>query len=182
MAAPATLLLPIVLEDRGQVDHVGWVMLASALGAVVGSVLGARLRVARPGLWAMTALLFQVVELACFIAEVPTVMVGTAVLLSGVGYSVFGVLWMSALNTQVPRRYLGRVLSVDATVNTALQPVVLTLMGALIAGVGVPAVAPGAAGVLVISTLLPLAVPGVAAFRDRPLRGRPNRSKAYECY
>ncbi|MBB1260685.1 MFS transporter [Streptomyces alkaliterrae] len=166
VTAPATLLLPIVLEDRGQVGHVGWVMSASALGAVVGSVLGARLRVARPGLWAMTALLFQLVELACFIAEVPTVTVGAAVLLSGVGYSVFGVLWMSALHTQVPRRYLGRVLSVDATANTALQPVALALMGALIAGVGVPAVAAGAAVVLVTSTLLPLAVPGVAAFHD----------------
>jgi hypothetical protein len=82
----------------------------------------------------------------------------------GLGSALFGVLWITALQVRVPRAMIGRVLSIDAVVNSVFAPIGLAAMGAIIGVSGHAAIGWVAALVAVVSSLALLFVHAVSTF------------------
>ena len=81
-----------------------------------------------------------------------------AAFLTGVGTEVFGVLWDSTMQQEIPGEKLSRVSSYDALGSFVLIPVGLSAVGAIAALVGTRTTFFGAAALIVAATALVLLI------------------------
>ncbi|GGZ16165.1 MFS transporter [Streptomyces inusitatus] len=164
--APMLVLLPVYLSARGQMPQYGVLLALQAAGSAVGGLaVGAR-PPRRPGTVAVLGLGLGVVQLAFMMTGVSITLLGFSVFLTGMGYGIFGVLWASALQRAVPDELLGRVFAVEMLGTYALEPVGLALAPMAADLLGLRTVLVVALAVLVVTTVLPLFVPGVRTFAD----------------
>jgi len=153
------LLLPLIVGENG--SWYGWIVAVEAVGAFLGATIGAAVKTASRGWLAMLALLCQLPQILALAFRLGPVALLVTSLLAGVGLSVFGVVWTTALHTTVPREKLGRVFSVDAVATQGLRPVGYVAAGLLLGALGTAAIAWTAAIVLVISVAAVLPLPGL---------------------
>ncbi|CAM5704673.1 MFS transporter [Streptomyces aurantiogriseus] len=125
--APVAVLLPIILEERGQFTAYGPLIALQALGSVVGGMAIAAWNPRRPGTVAVLALALLATQLACLVTAAPLVLLGASVVATGFGYAVFNVAWASALQRAIPAEMQGRVFAIDTIGTYGLQPVGLAL-------------------------------------------------------
>jgi MFS family permease len=122
--AGALLVLgPAVADESIGRSAWGFVLAAQTTGAVVGAVIGMRLRVRRlllTGVLCMTSELFLLLALA-LAPQVGVLLV--AALLTGLGIEMFGVAWETTVQAQVPTDKLARVYSYDALGSNLAVPV-----------------------------------------------------------
>lgn len=166
VVAPATILLPIVLKRLDAEPAFGPLLAVEAVGAILGALAGARVAPRRPGVIAMFALLLQGPQLVALGYSAPLPLLALGMALAGFGLSVFAVLWTSALQTRVPRTYVGRVLSLDALGTSAIEPLGLACAGWLVGALGFSTTSIVAFAVLVGSVVSVIVVPGVRTFSD----------------
>ncbi|MEU6561968.1 MFS transporter [Nocardia nova] len=182
---PLSVLMPMLYAESWGGRLVGLIVAAEALGAFLGAAWGGTIRTGRPGMWGMLALSAQLPQIVAVAAVAPPWAIIPASVLAGTGLSLFGVLWISALQSGTPPDLLGRVLSIDALANSALSPVGLLLAAAAIPLIGPRYVAWAAAAILVISIAAVLPVRGVAELADPspspgadPVRAEPADDRA----
>ncbi|SRR6266487_186793 len=162
--APALVLLPLVLSQRGASHAYGLLVALQALGSMLGGLVAGRWRPAERGTVAILGLLLLTGQLLCLAFDVPLAVLAAAMVVTGFGYALFGVLWMSALQGKIPGEVLGRVLSVEMLGTYALEPAGLALAPVAVSAFGiVPVVAAGII-TMVVSSAVPLLVPGVRRF------------------
>lgn len=163
------VLAPVVSQQHyGGASLYAGVLALEACGSVGAGLALVRLRVRRPLLAGSVGMLAFAPELGALAVHGPvwTLLVLAAV--AGAGTQVFGVLWNTVMQEQIPPEKLSRVSAFDAFGSIGMLPVGLALMGFLAAGIGVSlALLVGAAGV-VVPTLLVLLVPDVRRMRSRP--------------
>lgn len=169
---PEIVLVPIFLSHHQSTPVYGFVLSAQAAGAVVGALVGPRVPQRFAGLVAVCSLLLVAPELVVLMVTGPGWLLAVTGFLTGIAAGLFGVLWISALQRTVPDNVLGRVLSLDVLANSALQPLGIILVPALLSVTSIPVVALVLLVGLVVSTAAPLAVPGVIGFSD-PLPSTP---------
>ncbi|MEV8451234.1 MFS transporter [Streptomyces sp. NPDC052095] len=172
--APNYILVPIVSQSRYGVAAFGWVSAATLAGSVVGSLLAARVSVARPGLWAMHALAPCVLTPVCLAVDVPLSVFCAAGAAGSAGISCFMVLWYSSLQREFPEQVQGRVFALEGMAGFALQPIALAVTPLIVRFIGMAPFATAAAVVLFVSTYGVLAVPGTDRFAT-PVRMRESR-------
>lgn len=162
--APAYVLLPIESHLRlGGPAAYGAASAAVGLGSIVGALAAAKVRSGRPGLVALAGL-FLLSTSWIALATLPLAGVIVFWAVGGMGVAVFNVLWMTALQRDVPGYLIGRVLSLDMLGSMALMPVGFALTGPLTTALG-PRTLLIAAGVLVVAVVpLALLAPGAAEF------------------
>ncbi|WP_370012611.1 hypothetical protein UIS43_05160 [Nocardiopsis sp. LDBS0036] len=90
----------------------------------------------------------------------------TGYAVTGTGFMLLGVYWHTALQRAIPQDLLSVVISVDEVGSFALEPAGYALAGALAQTVGPRPVLVGAAVAGLVTTLVPLAVPGVSRLAD----------------
>jgi MFS family permease len=168
---PALVLLPILLKERGELSAFGVMVGLQAAGSVLGGLVAGGLKSSRSGVIGVCALALLGVQLLCLALELPLYVLGFAMVVTGFGYSLFGVLWMSALQRSVPDELLGRVLSVEMLGTFALAPVGLALAPVAIELLGNTSVLVGALVILLLSTVLPLFLRDVRNFGESPAPG-----------
>ncbi|MQS15395.1 MFS transporter [Streptomyces kaniharaensis] len=121
---------PIVAKERlGGAGDWGLAMAAYGVGLVVTGVLMARWRPRRillVGNWGV--FLFGLPALALAVAA-PLPLLATAMFLSGVGVTVFGVNWMVALRQEIPEEMFSRVSAYDELGSYSLAPIGTALAG-----------------------------------------------------
>lgn len=155
-----------VLANEEYGGPAGWAVVLSAMsvGLLVGGIGVSRIHVKRPLLVAligMYALPILFVTLA-FALVLP--LVAIAAFLMGIAFEVLGVLWFTALQTNVPRESLSRVSAYDAMGSLMFGPIGLALAGPLVAAVGTQTgflVAAGVTAVALTVTLLSGSVRGL---------------------
>ena len=145
------------------------ILAGEAVGAIAGVTLSMLWRPSRPIL---------VGTLATLSAGVPPVLMGLgaplwaligSMALLGVCFELFGVLWLTTMQAEVPPESLSRVASYDALGSLRLGPLGLVLAGPAILAFGVNA-ALIATGVMMIAiTLAALSAPEVRQLRARPV-------------
>ena len=147
----------------------GWtaVLGGEALGAIVGVIIAMVWRPQRPIL---------VGTLLTFAAAVPQLLLGlssplwlvvVSAFFMGIGFDLFGVLWMTTMQREVPAESLSRVASYDALGSLMLGPVGLLLAGPATALFGVHTALIGAGLVSIATTVFALCFPDVRRLRSR---------------
>lgn len=147
----------------------GWtaVLASEAVGAIVGVVIAMVWRPRRPIL---------VATLLTFTAAAPQLLLGfsaplwvvmVAMFLMGVGFDLFGVLWMTTMQHEVPAESLSRVASYDALGSLMLGPLGLLLAGPAAAVFGPHLALIGTGVVSIVTTLFALSFADVRRLRSR---------------
>ncbi|HVE98580.1 MAG TPA: MFS transporter [Mycobacteriales bacterium] len=163
--APVIVLRPVIVADRfGDRALLGVLLAAFGAGAVVGGVLATRWRPRRAGVAAMCGLLPLAATMLALAYSPYLWLVVLAEFLGGIGIEVFQVNWITAVQRDVPRHLLARVVSLDWMMSLGLMPLGFALTGPVTDAVGEQAVLVVAAAVAVLG-LVVLVVPGAAEFR-----------------
>lgn len=177
--APVTVLMPIILKQRGHYDAYGLIVALQAVGSVAGGMTIAAWKPRQPGTVAVLGLGMLGTQLVCLLTHAPLYLLGASMVATGFGYAVFGVTWVSALQRSVPSEMLGRVFAIDTIGTYALQPVGLALAPAVAAGIGNGTVLGIGLAALGVTTVVPLFQRNVRAFANS---GPPAaESSAAEC-
>ncbi|MEU0569685.1 MFS transporter [Nonomuraea sp. NPDC005983] len=136
-----------------------------AVGTLVGVLVSLRLRPRRPIL---------IGTLLCLPTALPYVLLGLDAPLwaivggsfvLGICFDVFGVLWQTTMQREVPAESLSRVSAYDALGSLMFGPIGLMLAGPVAALVGAETALLGCAAIVVLSTLAALTSPGVRNLR-----------------
>ena len=164
--APIMVLTPVVARERlGGSSAYGLIIAMGAAGALVGALTAGRLRPRRRGMVGVLGLVPLGLEPIALWAPLPLWAVAGTFFVAGIGFGPFIVYWESALQAEVPRHLLARVVSVDWMCSFALLPLGLALAGPAVEAVGRGPVLGLAAATCVLPSLLVLLVPGVRDFR-----------------
>jgi predicted MFS family arabinose efflux permease len=161
---PAVVLLPILLKQHGEFGAYGIMAGLEAAGSVLGGLAASVWKPRRTGVVAVCALSLLGLQLLSLLLGLPLYVLGVTVLATGFGYSLFGVLWMSALQRSFSDDLLGRVLSVEMLGTFALAPVGLAVTPLAISVMGTKLVLVAALVALAASTVVPLFQREVRAF------------------
>jgi MFS family permease len=164
--APLQVLGPEVAR-RALGGPGAWAAISVALGAgaIVGGVLGFRLRPRHPLRAAFGVFLVATPTLIALIAAHASLwLIVPAALIDGSTGTLFNVFWFTALQSEVPAGELSRVASWDFLGSLALQPVGLLVAGPVAGAIGVSSTLYGAAGLALVLFASVLAVPAVRNF------------------
>jgi MFS family permease len=157
-----SVLGPVIADgELGGAKAWGAILTAQAAGLVVGGLLGLRFRPRRMLVAATLAILLFPAPLVAlgFPLELPAI--AATAFLAGVGSEVFGLLWHTTMQQEIPADKLSRAYSYDALGSIGLVPVGYALAGPVADAIGVRATLWGAAAIGVAVTLAVLAVPAV---------------------
>lgn len=147
-------------------------------GEAVGAIAGVTLSL----LWKPSRPIF-VGTLATLSAGLPPVLMGLdaplwaligSMALLGVCFELFGVLWLTTMQAEVPPESLSRVASYDALGSLMLGPLGLVLAGPAILAFGVNAALIGTGVIMIAVTLAALCAPEVRSLRARPVVREPS--------
>jgi len=166
-SATALTLLPIVARrDFGGDVAYGVVLAAMGVGALPAIVLAGRMRPRARGAVSMLALTGYALVPLSLAAPFPLPVVMLCFALGGFVVELYFVYWVSALQRAFPDALLGKVFALDQLGAYALLPVGFALVGPMVDWLGMTATLVAGGAVVAASSLLSLAVPGVARFED----------------
>ena len=165
--APVSVLLPVVLHDSGAPSSTyGLVLAVGAVGGLLGALAAGRWQPASRGRVGLLVLLLWVAPPLALLTGARVPVLAGAWFLASLGLGPFIVWWETALQQDVPRELLARVVSLDWLCSLALLPLGLALTGPAVVLLGRGPVLVGAAVAILLTSLAPLLVPGVREFRS----------------
>jgi len=165
---PEQVLVPIYLSRHRAGNVYGVVLSCQAVGAMAGALLGPRAPRNSTGLWALCSLALVMPELVVFMTGGSVWFLPMTSCLTGGAFAFFGVLWISSLQVAIPREVQGRVFALDGLANSALLPLGVVLVPAVLAATSLSVIGSVLLVALLVSTIAPAFVPGVLGFRDAP--------------
>lgn len=143
---------------------------ARAVGTIAGAGLAARVRVRRPMLVAVLCTFPGAVPIALLSVRAPVWLIAAAMFGAGVASDVFGVLWATTIQRQVPEQALSRVSSYDWFGSLAFAPLGLLVAGPVAAAVGTARALAGCAALIVLASAAALLSPQVRGLRADDVR------------
>ncbi len=173
------VLGPVVArEELGGAPAWSAVLAGEAVGMIVGVLVALRIRPKRPILVAtfMSAVPALPYLLLGISAPLWLVVVGAA--LMGLSFDVFGVLWQTTMQREIPPEALSRVSSYDGFGSVLLGPVGLLLAGPAAVLIGAHTALIWCAVIVVLTTLAALAAPGVRNLRAPTEQPEPSAAQA----
>jgi len=127
---PWEVLMPIVAKDElGGVQVYGFLLAVLGVGSIAGALVAGRIKPRLPGLVGLLWLIPFGFVMFALAGPAPVWVIAALLLLMGVGEQIFSVLWVTAVQREVPDRLLSRVFSLDYLGSLALLPVGLALAG-----------------------------------------------------
>ena len=173
------VLGPIVAkESLGGAEAWGLIVACEAAGLVVGGLLVLRTRPQRILLVATLAIFLMVPVYVLLAEQAPVLVIAAGALIMGIGIEVFGVLWDTSLQQQIPHDRLSRVSSWDALGSFVCIPIGFAVAGPISDALGVETTLLLAAVVVVVATSLVLLVREVRTLRRLDQAGSAAESAA----
>jgi len=145
----------------------GVIMACYGAGTILGGLAALRMRVERP-MWVASLSVFFWAPLPLALSiplELQWLML--AAFVHGITGQIFGVLWSTTLQTQIPSHLLSRVAAYDHLGSVVLAPLGVVAAGILYEDIGGPKTLWIAAATVIVPTALVLFVPGVRNLRTR---------------
>ncbi|MFF3668346.1 MFS transporter [Microtetraspora malaysiensis] len=172
MQAAHGVLGPLVAkESLGGAPAWSAVLAGEAVGMIAGILVTLRLRPRRPILVATLLTLPTALPYLLLGAAAPLWTVVASAVVMGICFDIFGVLWNTTMQREVPPEALSRVSSYDALGSLMFGPIGLMLAGPVAISVGPRPALLGCAAIVAVVSLLALLSPGVRnlrAPRDEP--------------
>ncbi|MQY12953.1 Enterobactin exporter EntS [Streptomyces sp. RB5] len=167
--AMAGVLGPLLAEDElGGARAWSALVTAQAVGMVAGAGLAARLRVGRPVLVAVLATFVFAAPMLLLGLRAPLWATAAAMFCSGIAHDVFGVLWATTMQREIPQDVLSRVASYDLLGSVACAPLGLFVAGPIAAVTGPAPALAGCAALVVLAGAGALLSPQVRRLRAVP--------------
>jgi MFS family permease len=129
------------------------VLTAQSLGLLVGGFILLRLRPRRLLLTATLGVLLTIPFLLALAGPLPLAGVVLAAALAGIGVEIFGVMWDTTMQQEIPQEKLSRVYSYDALGSFVLIPLGLAVAGPVSEVFGTRPTILGAAAISLTATL-----------------------------
>ena len=163
-----SVLGPVVAdEELGGAKAWGAILTAQAAGFVVGGLLGLRFRPRRMLVAATLGILLIPAPLVALGFPLGLPAIAAIAFVAGIGAEVFGLLWHTTMQQEIPPDKLSRAYSYDALGSIGLVPVGYALAGPVADAIGVRATLWGAAAVGIAVTLAVLFVRDVRTLERR---------------
>lgn len=156
----AALQLPAIGE-RGW----GLALSAEAIGLLLVTLVMLRAKIVHPLRWGVPAMTLLALPLLALGAAADLWVLVAAAFLAGAGVQVFMVTWQTAIQENIPERYLSRVSAYDSIGSFAAIPLGQLAVGPIAAGGDVTGVIWWAGWVFVVVLAITLAVPAVRNLR-----------------
>jgi predicted MFS family arabinose efflux permease len=137
------------------------VMSAEAIGLLVGSLAGMRIKVRYPMRFLTIITLIFPVYVFTLARPQQLWIIAVAAFLTGVTWDLWGSVWSTAMQREVPREALSRVSAFDGLGSLLLRPVGLAIAAPLAALIGLTHLLELFSGLTVIIILTVLALPSV---------------------
>jgi len=163
-----SVLGPVVADDElGGPKAWGAILTAEAAGLVAGGLLGLRFQPRRMLVAATLGILFVPAPLVALGFPLGVPAIAAVAFVAGVGSEIFGLLWHTTVQQEIPPDMLSRVYSYDALGSLALVPIGYAIAGPIADAIGVRATLWGAAAIGVAVTLAVLLVRDVRTLERR---------------
>ncbi|MGW4869721.1 MFS transporter [Streptomyces chartreusis] len=173
------VLGPLVAEeDLGGATAWSVIVAAQALGTIAGAGLAARFQVNRPILVAVLATFPAALPIALLAASAPVWLIAVSMFGSGITSDVFGVLWSTTIQREVPEEALSRVSSYDWFGSLAFAPLGLLVAGPVADAIGTQQALAGCAAVIALATCVALFSPQVRKLTAPPRPDSPRTPDA----
>jgi MFS family permease len=158
-------VLGAVVAKQSLGGAAGWgtVLALQGLGSVVASAVMLRVRPRRPLLVAELALFGYALPLVALAARAPLAVVAVTAFVSGASIGVFGPLWDTTMQRQLPPAVLSRASAYDWFGSMVFLPLGYGFAGALAHLLGIDGTLYLAAGWLVVTTAVVVCLPGVTS-------------------
>jgi MFS family permease len=169
VAIAGTLFVLVPLRARqsyGGAGAYGLLIAVFSAGALCGGALMLRFHPRRPLVMATVGILVIVPDFVLLAIGAPLPAVLVAALVGGLGTEVFGVLWVTTMQREIPAHRLARVSSYDALGSLVFTPVGLAVAAPVAIAVGLSGAFWIAAALLAVPTLLVLGVGDVRRMRS----------------
>jgi MFS family permease len=169
----AFTILGAFVADTSLGGPVAWGLILSANGAglVVGGIVMLRWRPPRPLLVATLGIFPMAAPLLLLAIPASTALIALAAFASGLGVELFGVLWDTVMQEQIPAEALSRVYSYDMLGSIVFIPLGAALAGPIADRIGLAETLVGAAAITIGATALVLLVTDVRSLRSRRAQG-----------
>lgn len=172
----AFFVLGPVVADRSLGGPAAWggIVTANAVGFVLGGLVALRFKPRRPLLSGTLLIFLMALPLVSLALGLPLVVVAASALVAGVAMEIFGVLWDTTVQQQVPAEKLSRVSSYDQLGSFGFIPIGYSVVGLVSATLGVSETLWAAAAVVLIATAAVLPVRDVRHIRRKDLEPEPS--------
>jgi MFS family permease len=148
----------------------GAILAATVVGNIVSGLVMLRWRPRRILLTATLAVFPMALPLLALARPAPLALVVAAGFVAGFSVEIFGVLWDTSMQQEIPQEKLSRLYSYDALGSWALMPIALALLGPVAAAIGPRATLLASAALVVGATAPVLLSRDVRRLERRPLR------------
>ena len=163
-----SVLGPAVADaELGGAKAWGAILTGQAAGLVFGGLLGLRFRPRRMLVAATLGILATPLPLVALGFPLALPAIVAIAFVAGMGSEIFGLLWQTTVQQEIPPDKLSRVYSYDALGSIALAPVGYAIAGPVADAIGVRATLWGAAAIGITVTLAVLAVRDVQRLERR---------------
>lgn len=171
--APFMVLGAVVAKTHlGGATAWGLILTAQGIGAILGGLGVMRAHPRRPLVIATLGTFAFAAPIILLALRGPIGVIAAAAVVSGAGISVFGTLWDTTLQQQIPSAILSRVSAYDWLGSVALIPLGYALTGSVVGILGVTGTLWLAAVSTVLGSATVLAVPAVRSVRRPPTSQR----------
>jgi MFS family permease len=155
----------VAKQELGGAAGLSFALAAQTVGMIIGVIVAMRLRPKRPILVATFAMFPSALPYLTLGAGAPLWTLAIAFFFMGVSHDIFGVLWSTTMQREIPPESLSRVSSYDALGSLMFGPIGLLLAGPVALAIGPKPALIGCAAIIIIVTLLALLSPGVRNLR-----------------
>jgi DHA3 family tetracycline resistance protein-like MFS transporter len=163
-ATPVNVGLPFLVNDTLHLDvsSLGLLYSLAAVGSLLGSVwLGRKSQIRRRGLFGYGLIVLAGVATLSLGLPLGLAVLGGLMVVRGLAFSGFGLIWTNLVQELVPGELLGRVTSVDYLGSFGLLPIGYALSGWAIDAFGVQAVLVAGGGLTALVTLVGMLHPAI---------------------
>ena len=157
----------IAKDDLGGAAAWGLILTAQSLGLVLGGLLLLRLRPRRLLLAGTLAFLLTIPFPLGLAGPLPVALLILLAALAGIGNEIFGIMWDTTMQQEIPQEKLSRVYSYDALGSFVLIPLGVAIVGPLAEVFGTRETILGASAVSLTATLAVLLVHDVRTIERR---------------
>jgi MFS family permease len=151
----------VAKQSLGGAVSWGIVLACQGAGATIAAVLMLRIQPRRPMLVGELAMLGWSVILIVLALRAPTPVIAAAGFVSGIGFGVFGPLWDTTMQRQLPPELLSRASAYDWFGSMVLLPIGFAIEGSVASLLGISGTLWLGAGWLLLTVLIVLAFPSV---------------------
>jgi MFS family permease len=155
----------IFLRELGGAAPWGLVMMAAAVGSLLGGAVALRWKPLRPLAVGFALMLLGASRALSLIPPLPVLVIALSALVTAVAIQISNTLWETVLQQRIPQASLSRVSSYDWMVSLAFQPVAFVIIGPLADTIGEVQTLLIAAILGLVANLVALMVPSIRNMR-----------------